>query len=83
MKEVEAWCPLQLLSTYFIFLIYLFIFRSLTEPAVTDPARLAANELWGLPESESSTQARTVTLGFGMDVGDLNLGLHACKCFTH
>lgn len=56
MKEAEAWHPLQLLSTIF--------FRSLPEPALTDPDRLAANELRCLPESESSTQVFAVTLGF-------------------
>lgn len=59
MKEAKAWRPLQLLST-----IFFFFFRSLTEPALTNPDRLAANELWWLPESESSTQVFAVTLAF-------------------
>lgn len=82
MKEAEAWHPLQLLSTIFFYFIYFFLDLSLNllSQIQTDWLLMSSGVCLSLNPQHRCLLSH---LAFGIDAGDLNLGFHVCKCFTH
>lgn len=78
MKEAEPWRPLQLLSTIFFFFFDLSL--SLLSQIQTDWLLMSSGVCLSLNPQHRCLLSH---LAFGIDAGDLNLGFHVCKCFTH